>query len=147
MYAIPQSGNDSHGMLLAGNYLWVGNRASNTINVHNVRKNPFDAGTDPADRVPLVSVIDLKGTKLGDTAPDLIDISSSGRVVFIAQRGPKPISANNASFNNARGDSPGVGVVKVIGTGKRGVPSAHYSLSHVVGGVEIADIHALRVRK
>ena len=147
VYAVPQSGNDSHGMLLAGNYLWVGNRASNTINVHNVRKNPFDAGTDPADRVPLVSVIDLKGTKLGDSAPDLVDISSSGRVVFIAQRGPNPISANNANFNNARGDSPGVGVVKVIGTGKRGVPSAHYSLSHVVGGVEKADIHALRVRK
>ncbi len=147
LYTVPQGGNDSHGMVLVGRYLWAGNRASNTFNVHDVSTSPFDAAADPADRLRLVHAIDLRGGKLGDPAPDLVDISPSGKVVFLAQRGPKPISANNKTFNNAKGSAPGIGVVEVRAGGRDGRARAHYSLSHVVGGVEIADIHALRVRR
>ena len=146
LYAVPQSGNDSHALVMVGNYLWGFNRASNTVNVHDVSKSPF-ANADPADRMRMVHAIDLQGRTLKDAAPDLADMSPSGKVVFIAQRGPRPLSANDKAFDNAKGNAPGVGVIEVTQGGRGGRARAHYSLSHVVGGADIADIHALRVRK
>ena len=147
LYTVPQAGNDSHALVLVGNYLWGFNRASNTVNVHDVSRSPFAGNADPADRLRMVHAIDLQGRILKDAAPDLADISPSGKVVFIAQRGPKPISANNKDFDNAKGNAPGVGVIEVTSGGRGGRARAHYSLSHIVGGTDVADIHALRVRK
>ncbi len=148
IYRMPQGGNDSHGMLVAGHYMWSCNRGSNTCNVHDVSLSPFDEDADPADRQRIVNTVDLQGDVLGDPAPDLIDISPSGRLMFIAQRGPKPVSANNPGFRNAVGDSPGVGVVRITGNGKKGRPVAHYPISSINDeGEEVADVHSVRVRK
>lgn len=151
---IPQNGNDTHGMSAPGNgnYLWACNRGSNTCNVLDVSVSPFDPSADPSDPNRISEVIDLEvGGILGDAAPDLTDTSPSGQLVFIAQRGPTPISANDANFNNAKGDSPGVGVVISIGGGSDGFPIQHYPLDNFVGvggvNVNVADIHSLRVRK
>lgn len=148
---IPQGGNDSHGMasLGGGKFLWNCNRGSNACNVHDTATSPFDPAADPSDPNRIVNVVDLAaGGKLGaDPAPDLVDTSPSGHLLFVAQRGPIPLSANNPAFNNAKGDSPGVGVVLIAGNGKYGIPIQHFDLSHIIGGNNVADIHALRVRK
>ncbi len=133
---IPQSGNDSHGMLIAGHYVWACNRGDNTCNV-------IDSVTHR-----VVNVIDLEaGGRLGDVAPDLIDLSPSGKVVFIAQRGPVPVSANNPNFDNAKGDKPGVGVLAVKKGGKDGRAKNHLPITNNIDGTNFADIHAIRVRK
>ncbi len=133
---IPQSGNDSHGMLIAGHYVWACNRGDNTCNVVDTLTNR------------VVNVIDLEASgKLGDVAPDLIDLSPSGKVAFIAQRGPVPVSANDPNFDNAKGDNPGVGVLAVKKDGKNGKVKNHLPITNNIDGTNFADIHAIRVRK
>lgn len=159
---IQQNGNDSHGMVTVGNYLWGCNRGSNTCNVHdNVSAAGLFLGAggsyDPAavapevasDPIRIINVVDLQGSVLGDTAPDLVDVSPSGKLVFIAQRGPGAFSANSSTFHNAEGSQPGLGVVQVTGNGKDGKPKAHYDVSRfdLDDGDNIADVHAIRVRK
>jgi hypothetical protein len=75
-----------------------------------------------------------------------MDVSSTGNRVFVALRGPIPLTANVAGVNNAVGSTPGVGVVQVRRAGQDGILVAVAPISHVVGGVEVADPHALRVR-
>ncbi len=121
---IPQNGNDTHGMAVIGNYLWACNRGSNTCSVHDIEdaadlfqgaNGTYDPSLlDPgvaSDPIRIVNVVDLQGPKLGDPAPDLVDVSPSGKVFFIAQRGPKAFTANSDAFHNAEGDGPGLGVL------------------------------------
>lgn len=56
---IPQSGNDSHGMLVAGEYVWACNRGDNTCNV-------IDSATNR-----VVNVIDLEASGRLVRSPDL----------------------------------------------------------------------------
>jgi DNA-binding beta-propeller fold protein YncE len=127
---------DSHGAVLTkhARFLWVADRAANRIVV-------VDTATDA-----VVNEIALAGGVSSDPAPDLMDVSSMGNRVFVALRGPIPLTANVAGVNNAVGSTPGVGVVLVRRAGQDGSLVAVARISHVVGGVEIADPHALRVR-
>ncbi|MEE8394496.1 MAG: hypothetical protein V3S29_00460, partial [bacterium] len=145
---VPVGGHDSHGMTHVGRFLWTANRASNTIEVYDTSRSPFRSQADPANPIPLVNLIALAGGGLGsDPAPDLIDASPSGELVFISQRGPLPKSANSKKFQNAKGSSPGLGVIRVAEGGRIRRADHHYPLGHRVGGKELADFHALRVRK
>lgn len=74
-----------------------------------------------------------------------MDIAPSGNRVFIALRGPNPLTGNAPGVNNAVGSTPGVGVVRVEQHGRRGALQA-IPITHVVSGVELADPHGLRVR-
>jgi len=133
----PRDFVDSHGAVLTKHqrFLWVGDRAANRIVV-------VDTATDA-----VVNEIDLIGSVSGDPAPDLMDISPSGNRVFVALRGPNPLTANVPLVNNAVGSTPGVGVIKVQEAGRRGVFVAVAPISHIDGlGVERADPHALRIR-
>jgi DNA-binding beta-propeller fold protein YncE len=127
---------DSHGATLTkhGRYIWVADRWANKVVV-------VDPRTDT-----VVNEINLVGAVSGDPTPDLIDISPSGNRVFAALRGPRPLSGNNMTFNNAVGSTPGVGVIQVTQGGRDGELIAVAPVSHVVGGLERADMHALRVR-
>lgn len=128
---------DSHGAVLTkhGRFLWVADRAANRIVV-------VDTATDT-----VVNEIDLVGSVSGDPAPDLMDISPSGNRVFVAPRGPNPLTANVPVVNNAVGSTPGVGVIRVQEGGRRGVSEAIAPISHIDPlGVERADPHALRIR-
>jgi len=128
---------DSHGAVLTkhGRFLWVADRAANRIVV-------VDTATEA-----VVNEIVLAGSVSGDPAPDLMDISPSGNRVFVALRGPNPLTANVPPVNNAVGSTPGVGVIKVQEAGRRGVLVAIAPISHIDGlGVERADPHALRIR-
>jgi len=127
---------DTHGALLTKHerYLWVGDRAANTIVV-------VDTATDA-----VVDVIALAGAVSADPAPDLMALSPSGNRAFLALRGPNPLTANVPGVDNAVGSTPGVGVVRVESDGSSGVLQALAPISHVVGGVERADPHAIAVR-
>ena len=127
---------DAHGALLTkhSRYLWIGDRAANSINV-------VDTGSDD-----LVREIGLAGSVSSDPAPDLMDISPSGNRVYLALRGPNPLTANVPGVNNAVGSTPGVGVVRVEHNGQRGTLQAIAPISNVVDGVERADPHTIRVR-
>jgi len=127
---------DSHGAVLTKHerFLWVGDRAANRIVV-------VDTASDT-----VVNEIDLAGSVSGDPAPDLMDISPSGNRVFVALRGPNPLTANVPVVNNAVGSTPGVGVIRVQEGGRGGMLVAVAPISHIVGVVETADPHALRIR-
>ncbi|NMG05435.1 hypothetical protein [Brasilonema sp. UFV-L1] len=146
---VPQSGNDVHGVdILGGKYLWQLNRASNTITVHDVKSNLFDPNIEGSNKVRAVNLIELADTVLGpDPTPDLIDTSPSEEVAFITQRGPNPISGNDPAFFNSVGIYPGIGVLQVENDGKDAKPAYLYRFDNVVDGVNIADFHALAVRK
>ena len=127
---------DSHGAVLTkqGGFLWVADRAANRIVV-----------VDTASSA-VVNEIDLAGAVSGDPAPDLMAISPSGNRVFIALRGPNPLTANVSGVNNAVGSTPGVGIMRVERNGQRGVLQAIAPITHIVSGVEGADPHGLAVR-
>ena len=127
---------DSHGAVLTkgGRYLWIGDRAANRIVV-------VDTSTDI-----VFGEIALAGSLSSDPAPDLMAISPSGNRVFLALRGPSPLTANVPGVDNAVGNTPGVGVVRVEMGGARGALQAVVPISHMVSGVEAADPHAIAVR-
>lgn len=103
--------NDSHGMTLVtkkDRYLWVGDRATNEINVVRTKKNT------------LANTFSLVSEASSDPAPDLMAAHPNGKYAFIALRGSCPLTANDPTVNNAVGDSPGVMVVKVKKSGFTG---------------------------
>jgi len=135
VYTHDGSPSDSHGGIRTTHdrYLWVGERFGNNITVVDTNSNA------------VVNQFSLIGSVSPDPAPDLMDISPSGNRVFVALRGPNPLTANNATFNNAVGTTPGLGILRVEAGGRRGVFYARVPISHIVGGVERADPHGLRV--
>lgn len=127
---------DTHGGVLMkhGRYLWLGDRADNSITV-----------VDTANDV-IVNEIELAGAVSDDPAPDLLGISPGGNRVFMTLRGPLPLTGNAPAVNNAVGSTPGVGVVRVEEGGLSGTFQAVARITHVVLGVERADPHAIAVR-
>jgi DNA-binding beta-propeller fold protein YncE len=127
---------DSHGAVLTrnGRFLWVADRASNRIVI-------VDTRTDQ-----VVNEFDLAGPVSADPAPDLMDISPDGSRIFVTLRGTNPLTGNAPGVNNAVGGSPGVGVLRVRQNGRHGEFLAVARISHVLGGVERADPHAIGVR-
>ncbi|KAB8334862.1 hypothetical protein SD80_000255 [Scytonema tolypothrichoides VB-61278] len=148
-FKVPQSGNDVHGVtLVGGKYLWQVNRASNSITIHDINAKPFDPNVEGSNKARAVNLVDLVSDALGpDPTPDLIETSASEQVAFFTQRGPLPISANDPAFFNSVGIFPGLGVVEVENGGKSAKPAHLYRFDNVVGGKNIADFHALAVRK
>jgi len=126
---------DSHGAVLTGRaYLWVADRAANRIVVVDTRRDV------------VVNEIDLVGRVSPDPAPDLMGISPDGNWVYVSLRGPIPLTGNAPGVNNAVGATPGVGVVEVTRQGRSGELTAIAPITHVVGGIEVADPHGLMVR-
>jgi len=126
---------DSHGMAAVGSYVWSGDRAGNNIEV-----------IDSAGNIS-VGTIDLAGKVSDDPAPDLMDAAPDGSYVFLALRGPSPLTGNDKAVNNAVGSTPGVGVVKVTGGGKGGELIGVARVSNMKDGKETADPHGIAVRK
>lgn len=124
---------DSHGVLMTrhNRYLWVADRILNTITV-------VDSETDT-----VVNEFSLAGAVSADPAPDLMDGSPMGHRVFVALRGPTPLSGGHAAV----GTTPGVGVIAVPADGLTGTLKSIAPMTNVVGGVEQADAHAIRVRQ
>jgi hypothetical protein len=126
--------HDSHGIAVTGNgaHLWVMDRHADTI---EVLATP--AGTHEG-------TITLNGTLTDNAAPDLTDESPDGSLVFVALRGPTPLSGDP---HNATGSTPGMGIVDVTDGGRTGRLRTIVRLTNVgADGVERADPHGLRVR-
>ncbi len=126
---------DSHGVTAVGRYLWSADRAGNNIEI--------------IDTVPNLSVgsINLAGSISDDPAPDLLDVAPDGAHVFVGMRGPNPLTGNDKNVNNAKGSTPGVGVVKVTDGGKGGEFVGVARITNMKEGKETADTHGLAVRK
>lgn len=141
-----RDGGDSHGMVgIGGKYLWSGDRHLNLIDVYDTSNGNIKAGT-----------ITLAGDVSNDPAPDLMDAAPDGSYVFVALRGPAPLTGNHKDANNAVGSTPGVGVIKVEGGGKSGKLVSIAPISRMVeekdkdGNMvkkEKADPHGIQVRK
>ena len=127
---------DSHGTALTGGgrYLWAGDRAANRIVV-------VDTGTDS-----VVGEVPLAGGVSADPAPDLMAVAPGGNRVYLALRGPSPLTANVPGVDNAVGATPGVGVVRVEQGGRAGTFQTVAPITNVSGGVERADPHGIAVR-
>ncbi len=128
--------HDSHGMVLAGGrgrYLWVFDRHADTAEV-------FATADDRH-----VATVPLNGSLTPDAAPDLSDVAPSGKLVFVALRGPTPLSGDP---HNARGATPGLGIIKVKDGGQSGELVGIVRFSNIgADGAERADPHGLRVRR
>lgn len=127
---------DSHGGVLTrhSRYLWMADRAANLISVVDTR----------SDKV--VNEFSLLGRSSLDPTPDLMGISPSGNRVYVSLRGPNPLTGNNPTVNNAAGTTPGLGIIRVMQSGRHGYLQAVAPVSRVIGGVERADPHAIGVR-
>lgn len=126
---------DSHGMVATrdGRYVWALDRAANVAEV-------FEAASGAHLRT-----VDLAGTVSSDPTPDLVDIAPSGNRIFVALRGPNPLSGDP---HVATGSTPGIGIVQVTEGGRGGVLTAVVPIRNPdVTGVERADPHGIRVRR
>lgn len=132
-----QSGRvDSHGAVaVPGAMLWVADRAANKVVVVD------------AILSRVVNEFSLAGTLSDDPAPDLMDIAPTGDWVFIALRGPNPLTANVPAVNNAVGSTPGVMVVRITAGGMSGEVARIARISTIVQGMEAADPHGIGVRR
>jgi hypothetical protein len=126
---------DSHGMAAVGHNVWSADRAGNNIEI-------IDAASNAS-----IGTVELAGKISDDPAPDLMDVAPDGSYVFIALRGPSPLTGNDKAVNNAVGSTPGVGVVKVAGGGRSGVFTGVGRVSNMKDGKETADPHGIAVRK
>jgi DNA-binding beta-propeller fold protein YncE len=127
--------HDSHGMVVTGGgrYVWVMDRHADVVEVLATADDKH------------VRTLSLNGTLTDNAAPDLTDISPAEDRVFVAFRGPTPLSGDP---HNAKGSTPGLAVLEVLDGGRNGRLLGLVRLTNVgADGVERADPHALRVRR
>lgn len=119
-------GSDAHGMAAVGSgrFIWMANRADHNIAVINT-------ATDS-----LAGVI----TGIG-AAPDLMDLSPSGRRVYLTLRGPNNLTGGPT----AKGETPGVAVLEVLDGGRSGRRLAFLPIGDQTAGSP-TDPHGLAVR-
>jgi DNA-binding beta-propeller fold protein YncE len=125
---------DSHGMaaVAGGRFVWVMDRHAGVAEVISTETGEW------------VGTVPLAGPVSEVPAPDLVDVSPSGHHLFVALRGPTPLTGDP---HNATGTTPGLGIIRVTGDGSEGRLEAVARISNVHDGVEMADAHALRVRR
>lgn len=127
--------HDSHGMVATGGgqYVWVMDRHADVVEILATANDAH------------VRTLPLNGALTDNAAPDLTDMSPSGDLVFVAFRGPTPLSGDP---HNAKGSTPGLAILEVLDGGRNGRMRGLIRLTNVgTDGVERADPHALRVRR
>jgi hypothetical protein len=125
---------DSHGMTTTNHdrYLWVADRHQNKLEIFDTETNEH------------LGAVSLEGHGVADPGPDLVDVSPSGHRVFVATRGPNPLTGDP---HVATGSNPGLAVVQVTKGGASGKVKAFVGITNKdAGGVERADAHGIRVR-
>jgi hypothetical protein len=124
--------SDSHGMVATpdGRFVWVFDRHGDTAEV-------FDAASGSH-----VASVPLNGEFTDNAAPDIAAMSPTGNRIYVALRGPTPLSGDP---HNATGSTPGLGVLEIDGA--RGRLAGIVRISNVKGGVEHADPHAVAIRR
>jgi DNA-binding beta-propeller fold protein YncE len=126
---------DSHGAALTRDqkYLWIADRGRNFLFV-------VDTATDR-----IVNRIQLAGSVSLDPTPDLLAVSPNGSHAFMSLRGPNPLTADP---HVSTGTTPGVGILKVLESGRSARFEAVAPVTNVDGGgIERADVHAMTLRR
>ena len=126
--------SDAHGATWTkhGKYLWMADRGRNFIWV-------IDTDTDS-----ILGTIPLEAPPSDDPTPDLLVTSPNGSHVFMSLRGPNPLTADP---HVSTGSTPGVGVIKVLESGRNGFFEAVAPVTNKdAGNVERADVHAMTIR-
>ena len=126
---------DSHGAALTKHqkYLWIADRGRNFLFV-------VDTATDR-----IVNRIQLAGSVSLDPTPDLLAVSPNGSHAFMSLRGPNPLTADP---HVSTGTTPGVGILKVLESGRSARFEAVAPVTNVDGGgIERADVHAMTLRR
>lgn len=126
--------SDSHGIASAhdSRYLWVMDRHANVAEIIEVASGHR------------VNTVDLTGSISADPAPDLIDTAPAGNRLFVALRGPVPLSGDP---HNATGTTPGLGIIQVTQGGRSGTLMAVVPMTNANQQPKQApDAHGLRVR-
>ena len=125
---------DSHGMASTrdGRYLWVMDRHNDVAAIIEVASGK------------LVNTVNLNGRFTDDAAPDLIDVAPHGNRMFAALRGPTPLSGDP---HNARGSTPGLGVIQLTDGGRTGALVSVVPLTNPTQQPnQQPDAHGIRVR-
>jgi WD40 repeat protein len=144
---LPGNNRDAHGMVVTGDELHVFDRVRNVVEI-------FPMGA-PWNVMQPVKQYDLTqsnqcGTTLGtsvvnDPTPDLGDVSPDGDTIFMALRGPYPLTVAHA----AAGSCPGLGIIR------RDPTTQEWVLQHVLPSIvmdyaetrNLSDPHAVIVRR
>ena len=125
---------DSHGMVSAGRgrFLWVMDRHGDVAEIIHVASGRR------------VNTVRLNGRLTDNAAPDIVDASPSGSRLFVALRGPVPLSGDP---HNAIGSTPGLGIIQVTHGGFGGSLVSIVRITNPLQqGTQQPDPHGLRVR-
>lgn len=122
---------DGHGMTASvdGRFVWITDRGTHVAEV-------FEVSSGRRTTVSFVGSLSAK------PAPDLADVSPAGDLLFVALRGPNPLSGGAI----AAGSTPGLGIMKLSASGETGALQAVLRVSNLDGTTERADAHGIRVR-
>jgi hypothetical protein len=134
LFEDPSEHRDAHGSVATKHqrYVWMFDRAGNVAEV-------FD--TESGARVNTVA---LASRHSADPTPDLAVTSPSGSRIFVALRGPVPLSGDPHA---STGSTPGLGVIQVTADGSDGFMKAIAPISNInASGVESADAHSIALR-
>jgi hypothetical protein len=126
--------SDSHGIAPANRerYLWVMDRHADVAEIIEVKSGRR------------VNTVNLAGPISDNPAPDLVDVAPTGNRLFVALRGPVPLSGDP---HNATGSTPGLGIIPVTGGGRRGKLLAVIPMTNPNQQPgQSPDAHGLRVR-
>lgn len=125
---------DSHGIGVAGNgrYLWVMDRHNDVAEIIEVASGKH------------ANTVNLNGALTTNAAPDLVDTAPGGSRLFVALRGPVPLSGDP---HNAIGSTPGLGIIDVTDNGRAGSLTAIVRITNPTQqDKQQPDPHGLRVR-
>ncbi len=144
---LPGNNRDAHGMLITGDELHVFDRVRNNVEIFPL-KEPWSV-MEPADEYDLTSTQKC-GTTIGavgtnDPTPDLGDVSLDGESIYVALRGPYPMSVAHAAV----GSCPGLGIIR------RDPSTQDWILAHVLPTTvmnypqtkNLSDPHAVILRR
>jgi hypothetical protein len=126
---------DSHGLAATGRnrYLWVMDRHGDVAEVLDARTGRH------------VRTVPLNGPLTSNAAPDLVDVNPRGDLLFVALRGPVPLSGDP---HNAVGSTPGLGIVRLARDGASGVLDGIVPVTNPgLQPGQQPDPHGLRVRR
>ncbi|KAI9034605.1 hypothetical protein DFJ74DRAFT_649987 [Hyaloraphidium curvatum] len=129
---------DSHGGAPVGfgNFFWYFDRVAHVTEVYNastgLKANTFNLVSPFSD----------------DPAVDIADVSPDGRFLYVATRGPRPLSNAHAAVGNR----PGVMVIEILEGGLTGAVRGIRDINNLVTegngtAVERGDPHGLIVRR
>ena len=126
---------DAHGVgkTRDSKYSWFFDRAGNVVEIFNTRT---------ADNVAIMNLA-APGLSL-DPTPDLTGEAPDGKFMYVALRGPVPLSGDPHA---STGSTPGVMALQVIDGGRFGAVRGIARINNIgADGIQRADAHGIRVR-